>query len=218
MSLRPLAVPLAEAVGRPVAFAEDCIGPKARSPRSRSMKDGDVLLLENTRFHAGEEKNEIAFAKALAALGDIYVNDAFSAAHRAHASTEGLARISAVGGGPRDAGRALPSAQSAGKSRAAADGGGGRRQDLDQDRRPHESGRKRGCAGDRRRDGEHVPGRAGLPGRQVAGGTRPARDRTKNHRFRRVRCAAQGFGGGEGIGAAMPVRASLHPTVSINPK
>src|SRR5690606_2523134 len=70
----------------------DCIGEAAASAVA-AMKDGDVLLLENTRFHAGEEKNDPEFAKALAANGDIYVNDAFSAAHRAHASTEGLAHL-----------------------------------------------------------------------------------------------------------------------------
>ena len=81
---------LSAVLGRPVAFAEDCIGPKAEAAVA-AMKDGDVLLLENTRFHKGEEKNDPDFAAALAKLGDLYVNDAFSAAHRAHASTEGLA-------------------------------------------------------------------------------------------------------------------------------
>ncbi|WP_374534528.1 phosphoglycerate kinase [Phenylobacterium sp.] len=92
MSLAPLAAPLAGLVGAPVAFAGDCIGPAAKAAVD-AMKDGDVLLLENTRFHAGEEKNDLDFAKALAANGDLYVNDAFSAAHRAHASTEGLAHL-----------------------------------------------------------------------------------------------------------------------------
>ena len=91
MSLRPVAVALAEHVGRPIAFAGDTIGPEATAAIA-ALKDGEVLLLENTRFHAEEEKNEESFAKQLAALGDIYVNDAFSAAHRAHASTEGVAR------------------------------------------------------------------------------------------------------------------------------
>ena len=89
-SLKPV-VPAVEAVlGRPVAFADDCVGPVAETAVS-AMKDGDVLVLENTRFHKGEEKNDPLFTAALAKLGDIYVNDAFSAAHRAHASTEGLA-------------------------------------------------------------------------------------------------------------------------------
>lgn len=92
MSLQALAAPLAGLVGRAVAFAPDCIGPEAEKSVA-ALKDGDVLLLENTRFHAGEEKNDPAMARALAGLGDIFVNDAFSAAHRAHASTEGVARL-----------------------------------------------------------------------------------------------------------------------------
>ena len=89
-SLRPVAAAVAEHLGRPVAFASDCIGEVAAAAIAK-MKDGDVLLLENTRFHKGEEKNDPAFVAALASLGDAYVNDAFSAAHRAHASTEGVA-------------------------------------------------------------------------------------------------------------------------------
>ena len=89
-SLQPLAAVLADFLGKPVAFASDCIGDAAHTAVAR-MQEGDVLLLENTRFHKGEEKNEAAFVSALAELGDLYVNDAFSAAHRAHASTEGLA-------------------------------------------------------------------------------------------------------------------------------
>jgi phosphoglycerate kinase len=100
-SLKPVAAAVAEHLGRPVAFAEDCIG-DAASRAAKGMKDGDIVVLENTRFHVGEEKNDPAFAKALAKLGDIYVNDAFSAAHRAHASTEGLAHIL-----PAYAGRAM---------------------------------------------------------------------------------------------------------------
>jgi phosphoglycerate kinase len=101
MSLRPIAPALSEAIGRPVAFAEDCIGEKAQSAVAK-LRDGDVLLLENTRFHAGEETNDPDFAKVVAALGDIFVNDAFSAAHRAHATTEGLAHLL-----PSAAGRAM---------------------------------------------------------------------------------------------------------------
>ncbi|KQQ85968.1 phosphoglycerate kinase [Aureimonas sp. Leaf324] len=89
-SLGPIAPVLAEKLGQPVGFAEDCVGPVADGIVA-NMKDGDVLLLENTRFHDGEEKNDESFVSGLAALGDVYVNDAFSAAHRAHASTEGLA-------------------------------------------------------------------------------------------------------------------------------
>jgi phosphoglycerate kinase len=90
LSLAPIAAATAEVIGRPVGFAADCIGEKAASAVS-AMKDGDVLLLENTRFYKAEEKNEPAFVEQLAANGDVFVNDAFSAAHRAHASTEGLA-------------------------------------------------------------------------------------------------------------------------------
>ncbi|WP_408870514.1 phosphoglycerate kinase [Elioraea sp.] len=91
MSLRPVAEALSGVLGRPVAFAEDCIGVPAETAVA-AMREGDVLVLENTRFHPGEEQNDAAFADALARLGDLYVNDAFSAAHRAHASTEALAR------------------------------------------------------------------------------------------------------------------------------
>jgi phosphoglycerate kinase len=90
MSLAPVAAALAEVLGRPVAFAADCIGAPAAQAVA-ALADGDVLVLENTRFHAGEEANESAFAASLAELADLYVNDAFSAAHRAHASTEGVA-------------------------------------------------------------------------------------------------------------------------------
>jgi phosphoglycerate kinase len=88
-SLRPVAAAVAEVIKRPVAFAPDCIGAPAEAAVA-ALRPGDVLCLENTRFHRGEEKNEPGFVAALARLGDIWVNDAFSAAHRAHASTEGL--------------------------------------------------------------------------------------------------------------------------------
>ena len=88
-SLRPVAAVLASFMKRPVAFAEDCVGPVAAAAVA-AMKPGDILCLENTRFHEGEERNDRAFVAALAELGDLWVNDAFSAAHRAHASTEGL--------------------------------------------------------------------------------------------------------------------------------
>lgn len=101
MSLAPVADALGKQLGKPVGFADDCIGDAAASAIN-AMNDGDVLVLENTRFHAGEEKNDPDFAKALAANGDIYVNDAFSAAHRAHGSTEGIARLL-----PAYAGRAM---------------------------------------------------------------------------------------------------------------
>ena len=88
-SLKPVAAEVSRIIKRPVKFADDCIGEIAEQAVA-AMKPGDILCLENTRFHAGEEKNDPAFVAALAKLGDIWVNDAFSAAHRAHASTEGL--------------------------------------------------------------------------------------------------------------------------------
>src|SRR5499427_1267326 len=90
MSLKPLVEPLSQALGKPVAFADDCVGPLAEEA-VRVLKPGEVLLLENLRFHKEEEKNDKGFVDKLSVLGDVYVNDAFSAAHRAHASTEGVA-------------------------------------------------------------------------------------------------------------------------------
>lgn len=92
MSLKPLVPVLANALGVPVLFAEDCIGGPAKRAVA-ALEPGQVLLLENTRFHEGEEKNDPELAASMAALGQVYVNDAFSAAHRAHASTEGIAHI-----------------------------------------------------------------------------------------------------------------------------
>ncbi len=92
MSLKPIAAVLSKVVGAPVAFADDCVGPAAKTVVD-GLADGGVALLENLRYHNGEEANDAGFIKELAALGDIYVNDAFSTAHRAHASTEGLAHV-----------------------------------------------------------------------------------------------------------------------------
>ena len=89
MSLKPVATRLSELLGKPVAFANDCVGPEIEK-QARALKDGDVLLLENVRFHPEEEKNAGDFALKLAALAEVYVNDAFGTAHRAHASTEGI--------------------------------------------------------------------------------------------------------------------------------
>lgn len=91
-SLKPVAGTLAEIMGRPVPFATDCVG-DAAARVVKSLKDGDIALLENVRFHAGEEKNDTGLAKQMAALGDIYIGDAFACAHRAHASTEAVARL-----------------------------------------------------------------------------------------------------------------------------
>ena len=100
-TLKPVVPAVAEALGRPVGFAEDCVGPQAEKAVA-AMKDGDVLVLENTRFHKGEEKNDPALSAEMAKLGDIFVADAFSLAHRAHCSTEGLSKLL-----PTYAGRAM---------------------------------------------------------------------------------------------------------------
>ena len=92
MSLKPVVDDLERLLGAPVRFADDCVGDEAKAVID-DLAAGGVVLLENVRFHKGEEKNDPAFAAQMAALGDLYVNDAFSAAHRAHASTEGLARL-----------------------------------------------------------------------------------------------------------------------------
>ena len=102
MSLKPIAPALEAAVGRPVRFVETDWRDRKAEAAARAAKPGDLLLLENTRFHPGEEANDAAFARQLAGLGDVYVNDAFSAAHRAHASTEGVAHLL-----PSAAGRAM---------------------------------------------------------------------------------------------------------------
>src|SRR5512146_2651554 len=91
-SLKAAAEVLAGLLGRPVQMAPDCVGPEVEK-MAKALKPGQVLMLENTRFHAGEEKNDLDLAKQMAALGEVYVNDAFGSAHRAHSSTEGVARF-----------------------------------------------------------------------------------------------------------------------------
>ena len=103
LSLRPVAQRLSDLLGRPVAFVDDCVG-EAVDQTAAALKPGDILLLENVRFHAQEEANDPAFAAQLAANTDVYVNDAFGAAHRAHASTEGIARVVSEKGGACAAG------------------------------------------------------------------------------------------------------------------
>jgi phosphoglycerate kinase len=103
MSLRPIAEKLADVLGRPVAFLDDCIGEKVEKTVG-IMQPGDVVLLENVRYYNEEEANDPVFAEKLAKLADVYVNDAFGAAHRAHASTEGVARVIAKRGGQCAAG------------------------------------------------------------------------------------------------------------------
>jgi phosphoglycerate kinase len=100
-SLRPVVAAVARIIGRPIGFADDCVGDDAEKAVA-ALKPGDILCLENTRFHKGEEKNDSAFAARLARLGDIYVDDAFSVAHRAHASVEAIAHLL-----PAYAGRAM---------------------------------------------------------------------------------------------------------------
>ena len=180
MSLAPMAAALGEVLGQRVRFAEDCIGVAGAAGGRRAWRDGDVLVLENTRFHAEEEKNDPAFAAELAKLADIYVNDAFSAAHRAHASTEGVAHLL-----PAYAGRLMQAELEAldaalGNPRASGRGDRRRRQGLHQAGTAGQSGRQGERAGDRRRDGQHVPGRAGRRGRQVAAGSRDARHRARH--------------------------------------
>jgi phosphoglycerate kinase len=98
LSLRPVSEKLAELIGKPVQFVDECVGEKAEAA-AKALKDGDILLLENVRFHAEEEENDPVFAARLSVLADAYVNDAFGAAHRAHASTCGVARIISAWGG-----------------------------------------------------------------------------------------------------------------------
>ena len=98
MSLSPVGVKLAEMIQKPVAFVDDCIGEKVEQAAA-ALKDGEILLLENVRYYNEEEANDAAFAEKLAKIADVYVNDAFGAAHRAHASTEGIARVVAKRGG-----------------------------------------------------------------------------------------------------------------------
>jgi phosphoglycerate kinase len=100
-SLRPVVAAVAQIIGRPIAFADDCVGPAAEKAVA-ALRPGDILCLENTRFHAGEEKNDAEFAAKLARLGDIFVDDAFSVAHRAHASVEAIGHLL-----PAYAGRAM---------------------------------------------------------------------------------------------------------------
>src|SRR5438874_12476990 len=107
MSLRPVAAKLADLLGRPVAFVDDCLGEKVEKTVG-ALQPGDVLLLENLRFYKEEEANDPAFAEKLAKVADVYVNDAFGAAHRAHASTEGVPRLIAKRRAKCAAGRPMP--------------------------------------------------------------------------------------------------------------
>ena len=159
-SLKLLAPAIADVLKRPVAFAEDCIGKEATAAVA-AMNPGDIVCLENTRFHVGEEENDPDFVAKLAALGDIFVNDAFSVAHRAHASVEGLGHKLPQLCWPYHASRTRGADQSAGDAESSARGDRGGRQGLHQawpapqsfgpGERPHYWGR----------NGEHVLGRTG---------------------------------------------------------
>ena len=179
-SLKPVAAALAQVIKKPVAFADDCIG-EAAAKAVGAMKDGDILCLENTRFHKEEEKNDPAFVAELAKLGDIWVNDAFSAAHRAHASTEGLGhKLPAYAGRTMQAeldalGKALEAPT---KPVIAIIGGAKVSTKIDLLENLVTQGR---CAGDRRRHGQHLPARAGRRRRQVAGGKGSRGDRAADH-------------------------------------
>ena len=190
MSLAPIAVALGEVLGQRVRFAEDCVGVPAEQAVER-MARGDVLVLENTRFHAEEEKNDPGFAAAMAKLADLYVNDAFSAAHRAHASTEGVAHLL-----PAYAGRLMQAELEAldaalgNPVRPVAAVVGGAKVSTKLDLLGNLV-TKVERAGDRRRHGQHVPGRAGPCGRPLAPGSRDARDRARNPGARQGRRAAR---------------------------
>ena len=159
-SLKPVADKLGELLGRPVAFAADCIG-EAAAKVVAALQPGEIAVLENLRFHKGEEKNDPAFAKALAKLGDIFVGDAFSTAHRAHASTEAITRLLPSYAGPLLMEEINALRERAGEAGAPGGGRDRRRQGVDQDRRAHQSRRQGRQADHRRRHGQHVLAGAG---------------------------------------------------------
>ena len=167
-SLKPVAAEVAHVIKRPVKFVDDCIGESAMRAVA-AMKQGDIVCLENTRFHAGEEKNDPAFVAALAKLGDIWVNDAFSAAHRAHASTEGLGHVLPAYAGPSMQAELEALRQGAGSPRAPAGGDRRRRQDFQQARFARQPAQESGYADHRRRHGQYFFIGARQASRQVAG-------------------------------------------------
>ena len=174
MSLGPLAPTLSQVLGLPVEFAPDCIGAETKT-FVETLPQGSVLLLENTRFHKGEEANDPGFADELARIGDVYVNDAFSAAHRAHASTEGIARLL-----PSAAGRLMQAELQALERALTSAGAPGdrsrrRRQGLDQARPARQPARQGGPDRHRRRHGQHLPARPRRRNRPLAGRAGPGR-------------------------------------------
>jgi phosphoglycerate kinase len=155
-----------QVLGRPVRYIGETVGPLA-AENVAAMQPGDVGILENTRFHAGEEKNDPELARAMAELGDIYVNDAFSAAHRAHSSTEGIARLLPAYAGARWSG-AEGAAKGAGRAGASGRGCRRRGEGLEQARRAPQPRRQGRSPDHRRRHGQHFPGRARRRCRQIA--------------------------------------------------
>jgi phosphoglycerate kinase len=161
-SLAPVAKVLQELLGTPLKFAADCVGPEAES-QSNSLGEGEVLLLENVRFHPEEEANDPEFARQLSALCDgLFVCDAFGSAHRAHASVVGIKRLA-------DGKGAVVPGQSHLQSRPPVCRHSRRRESLGQNRNRAESNEAGGFDADRRRHGLHVSEIAGPPNRQVAG-------------------------------------------------
>ena len=168
MSLKPVAARLSELLGKPVEFAPDCIGPEVEK---MLPAPGQVLLLENLRYHAAEEKNDPEFSKQLARLGDVYVNDAFGTAHRAHASTVGIIEFLKPAAAGLLMEKELEYLEKCTHNPAhPCIGILGGREGLGQDRGDREPAEVRGPAADRRRDGLHVHEGAGQADRQVAGG------------------------------------------------
>ncbi len=169
-SLEPVADKLGELLGKPITFARDCIG-EAAEKTVAALQPGEVAVLENLRFHKGEEKNDPEFARALAKLGDIFVSDAFSTAHRAHASTDAITRLLPSYAGPLmmeeiDALRSVLD-----KPGASDRSGDRRRQGVDQDSGADQPRRQGRQADHRRRHGQHFPAGARCTHRQVAGRT-----------------------------------------------
>ena len=210
MSTALLVKPLSDLLGRSVRFIEDCQGPDAERAVS-TMTAGSIGILENTRFHAGEEKNDPELAKAMAALGDFYVDDAFSTAHRAHASTEGHHAFPPELRRPRDGSGAESAGARARQSRAAGRGGRRRCESLDQARRARAPRRQGRPSDHRRRNGEHLPRRARRERRQVAlrarADRRGERDLRARGRGRLHHPPAVRRGGREGIRAQSAGRA-----------
>ena len=161
LRMAPVARELERLLGRPVKTAQDCVGPEVEA-MARGLKPGEVLLLENLRFHPEEEENDPAFAKQLASLGDLYVNDAFGTAHRAHASTAGVADyLPAVAGflmeKELDALGGILESPGAPRGRHHR-----RRQGIQQDQGAPEPAGEGGRAAHRRRHGQHLPEGQGL--------------------------------------------------------